>query len=171
MPYNNVQVGTIEKCIKLKGKTGGSVGEILSVGYAFLSTLFNNAENHRLAFVVDSSANPIDLEVRSKIGELLPKLTGQFIAFVISSEPKGFVDYLGNSLDEKETIHKSISKLIQFESETWLSKEGLQEFNRYIHGGYEVLLDWFDDRPRSVDTFLRGLQKKISEPDFSLIPN
>ncbi len=91
MPYNNIRIDEIDRCLVLRGQSGGSVGETLSVGYAFLSTLFNRTEQHQLPFVVDSPANPIDLDIRSKIGELVPKLTGQFIAFTISSEREKFL--------------------------------------------------------------------------------
>lgn len=91
MPYNNIRIDEIDRCLNLRGQAGGSVGETLSVGYAFLSTLFNRAEQHQLPFVVDSPANPIDLDIRSKIGELVPKLTDQFIAFTISSEREKFL--------------------------------------------------------------------------------
>lgn len=91
MPFNNIRIDEIDRCLNLRGQSGGSVGETLSVGYAFLSTLFNRAEQHELPFVVDSPANPIDLDIRSKIGELVPKLTGQFIAFMISSEREKFL--------------------------------------------------------------------------------
>jgi hypothetical protein len=91
MPYNDIRIDEIDRCLILRGQSGGSVGETLSVGYAFLSTLFNRAEQHQLPFVVDSPANPIDFEIRSKIGELVPKLTGQFIAFMISSEREKFL--------------------------------------------------------------------------------
>jgi predicted nucleic acid-binding Zn-ribbon protein len=91
MPYNNIRIEEIDRCLVLRGQAGGSVGETLSVGYAFLSTLFNRAEQHQLPFVVDSPANPIDFDIRSKIGELVPKLTGQFIAFMISSEREKFL--------------------------------------------------------------------------------
>jgi hypothetical protein len=74
----------------LTGQEGGSVGETLSVGYAFLATLFNRTE-HQLPFIVDSPANPIDLRVRAKVAELIPRLANQFIAFTISSERQGFV--------------------------------------------------------------------------------
>lgn len=94
MPYNNIRIDEIDRCLNLRGQAGGSVGETLSVGYAFLSTLFNRAEQHQLPFVVDSPANPIDLDIRSKIGELVPKLTGQFIAFTISSEREKFLSSL-----------------------------------------------------------------------------
>ena len=94
MPYNNIRIAAIEGCLRLSGQTGGSVGENLSVGYAFLATLFNRSDQHQLPFVVDSPANPIDLEIRSNIGELVPQLTGQFIAFMISSERESFLDGL-----------------------------------------------------------------------------
>ena len=94
MPYNNVRIERINRCLVLQGQSGSSTGETLSVGYAFLSTLFNRANQHELPFVVDSPANPIDFDIRTKIGELVPRLTGQFIAFMISSERKRFVDSL-----------------------------------------------------------------------------
>ena len=60
------------------------------MGYAFLATLFNRTE-HQLPFVVDSPANPIDLRVRARVAELIPRLSNQFIAFTISSERQGFL--------------------------------------------------------------------------------
>jgi DNA sulfur modification protein DndD len=97
MPYNNIRIEKIDRCLVLRGQSGGSVGETLSVGYAFLSTLFDRADQHRLPFVVDSPANPIDFDVRTNIGELVPKLTGQFIAFMISSEREKFLTSLKKS--------------------------------------------------------------------------
>ncbi|WP_088343783.1 MULTISPECIES: AAA family ATPase [Rhodomicrobium] len=91
MPHNNIRIDEIDRCLVLRGQSGGSVGETLSVGYAFLSTLFDRTDEHRLPFVVDSPANPIDFDIRTNIGELVPKLTGQFIAFMISSEREKFL--------------------------------------------------------------------------------
>jgi predicted nucleic acid-binding Zn-ribbon protein len=96
MPYNNISIDRIERSLVLHGQEGGSVGETLSVAYAFLATLFHRTE-HELPFVVDSPAGPIDLAVRPKIGELIPRLTDQFIAFTISSEREGFVQSLKNA--------------------------------------------------------------------------
>lgn len=90
MPHNNILIDRIEQNLILQGQEGGSVGETLSIAYAFLATLFDRSD-HQLPFVVDSPAGPIDLAVRPKIGELIPKLTGQFIAFTISSERERFV--------------------------------------------------------------------------------
>jgi predicted nuclease with TOPRIM domain len=90
MPYNFIRIDKVERCLVLRGQEGGSVGETLSVGYAFLSTLFNRSD-YQLPFVVDSPANPIDLQVRPRIAELVRSLTDQFIAFMISSERQGFM--------------------------------------------------------------------------------
>lgn len=94
MPHNDIRIDEINRCLVLRGQSGGSVGETLSVGYAFLSTLFDRADQHHLPFVVDSPANPIDFDIRPNIGGLVPKLTGQFIAFMISSEREKFLPSL-----------------------------------------------------------------------------
>jgi DNA sulfur modification protein DndD len=93
LPHNRISISRIDRSLVLDGQEGGSVGETLSIAYAFLSTLFNRSE-HQLPFVVDSPAGPIDLAVRPKIGELIPRLTDQFIAFTISSERDRFVPKL-----------------------------------------------------------------------------
>lgn len=90
MPNNAIRIQRVDRCLILEGQEGGSAGETLSVAYAFLATLFNRVE-HQLPFIVDSPANPIDLRVRTKIAELIPKLTRQFVAFTISSERQNFV--------------------------------------------------------------------------------
>jgi len=90
MPNNEIRIQRVDRCLVLEGQEGGSAGETLSVAYAFLATLFNRVE-HQLPFIVDSPANPIDLRVRTKIAELIPKLTRQFVAFTISSERQNFV--------------------------------------------------------------------------------
>lgn len=93
MPDNAIRISEINRCLVLEGQEGGSVGETLSVGYAFLATLFNRTD-YQLPFVVDSPANPIDLRVRAKVADLIPRLANQFVAFTISSERQGFLDAL-----------------------------------------------------------------------------
>lgn len=71
------------------------------------------------------------------------------------------IESMGVSTDEKEAVHSVISKLVRPESPNYLSDEGLREFNRYANGGFDVLLDWFDDRPRTLATFLRQFKAKV----------
>ena len=101
MPDNAIRVEKIDQCVTLENQSSGSAGENLTIGYAFLATLFNRTGEHKLPFVVDSPANPIDYEIRSKIGQLVPILTEQFIAFVISSEREKFLPALRLATDEK----------------------------------------------------------------------
>ncbi len=112
MPDNAIRVEKIDRNLVLQDQDGGSVGETLSVAYAFLATLFNRAD-HQLPFIVDSPANPIDLRVRSKVAELIPRLTNQFIAFTISSERDGFLTPL-----EHATVKDGIQYLTLFRKGT-----------------------------------------------------
>lgn len=93
MPDNHIRIERIDKCLVLEGQAGGSVGEQLSIAYAFLSTLFNRSDQ-QLPFVVDSPAGAIDLATRRRISKLVPNLSRQFIAFTISAERQDFVPNL-----------------------------------------------------------------------------
>jgi uncharacterized membrane protein YdfJ with MMPL/SSD domain len=125
MPHNNISIERIEQNLILEGQEGGSVGETLSVAYAFLATLFHRSD-HQLPFVVDSPAGPIDLAVRPKIGELIPNLTGQFIAFTISSERARFI----------APLKRASNSDIQFIT---LFRKGSEELERAAHEKGSVL--------------------------------
>ena len=99
MPNNEIRIEEIESSLRLHNQESGSAGETLTVGYAFLATLFNRS-SYRIPFVVDSPANPIDLDIRQQIGSIVPSLSHQFIAFTISSEREGFVTSLKESADD-----------------------------------------------------------------------
>ena len=90
LPHNGIEVDKIDGHLWLKNATEGSVGENLSVAYAFLSTLFNRS-THSLPFIVDSPAGPLGNSVRREIGKTIPRLTKQFVSFVISSERPDFI--------------------------------------------------------------------------------
>lgn len=107
LPNNGIRIERIDRCLVLEGQEGGSVGETLSVAYGFLATLFDRSE-HQLPFIVDSPAGAIDFEVRPKIGALVPRLSRQFIAFIISSERGQFVPRL------KMASHKPVQFLTVF---------------------------------------------------------
>ncbi|MBN2845544.1 MAG: hypothetical protein JXQ25_06110 [Deltaproteobacteria bacterium] len=70
---------------------------------------------------------------------------------------------LGVQFKEKKAVHSAISQLINPESQSFLSDEGMREFNKYANGGYEVLTEWFADRPRSLDTFLEIFKAKLDK--------
>ena len=69
----------------------------------------------------------------------------------------------GAMLTEQESVHDDISKLVDPGAANMLSDYGAREFNKYSFGGYEVLLEWFDDRPQTLETFLRRFKLKLDE--------
>jgi hypothetical protein len=71
------------------------------------------------------------------------------------------LEALGVIMTEKPSVHAVVARLVSPDSPNYLSDEGVKEFNKYAHGGYEVLLDWFDDRPRTLDSFLRTFKRKV----------
>jgi hypothetical protein len=81
----------------------------------------------------------------------------ELVALFLSRE----LDYLGVTMTEKKAVRTAISRLVDHAAPNHLSDEGVKEFNKYAHAGYEVLLEWFDDRPRSLETFLRLFKRKV----------
>ena len=108
-------------------KDGASEGQKLAVCYAFLTSLLEEAPA-RLPFIVDSPAVSLDLVIRQKVGALIPKMFGQLIIFVISSEREGFAgsfqnrpdtQYITISIDQSDgsvIIDESKSKFFQFQN-------------------------------------------------------
>ncbi len=61
---------------------------------------------------------------------------------------------LGIKFGERATLHREIAKLIDPLSSSHLSTSGMDEINHYSFGGFDVLTNWFEDRPRHLETFL-----------------
>ena len=74
---------------------------------------------------------------------------------------KSELEVLGVSMDERPEVHSAIAHLVTPDAPNFLSDEGVREFNKYAHGGYDQLIEWFEDRPRSLETFLRAYKRRI----------
>lgn len=70
---------------------------------------------------------------------------------------------LGVDMTNKKEVHSAISELIHPNSSSHLSENGVREFNKYAYSGFDVLQEWFDDRPRSLHTFLRSFKQHVDE--------
>jgi hypothetical protein len=68
---------------------------------------------------------------------------------------------LGIEMNEKEVVHQEIAKLVSDGTPSKLSDEGMREFNKYVYGGFDVLLEWFDDKPQSLETFLLQYKREL----------
>jgi len=70
---------------------------------------------------------------------------------------------LGIDLDERDDVYRQVAKLVDPNSPSYLSNEGVRLMNQYAHGGFDVLCEHFSDRPRSIETFLRKYSRCISD--------
>lgn len=69
----------------------------------------------------------------------------------------------GVTLTDKKSAHNHISQLISPESQSYLSDNGVKLMNAYAYKGFENLIEWFTDRPRTLESFLGTYAIKISE--------
>lgn len=69
----------------------------------------------------------------------------------------------GIRFSERAAVNSSIARLVDPNSPSRLSAEGLKLLNKYAHGGFEVLssAEWFEDRPRRLETFLVLFHRRL----------
>ena len=109
---------------------------------------------------------------QSETAEIVQYFPGEYgtkgrliVALFLKTE----LEELGVSMEERAAVHDTISRMVKPNSPSNLSDEGEREMNKYAHGGFGVLTEWFDDRPRTLETFLplykRYLDKALVETD------
>jgi hypothetical protein len=72
------------------------------------------------------------------------------IALFLTREIKA----MGIKMSEKRMLHSAIRGLVDPLSSSHLSDAGMKELNKYAFGGFEILTEWFQERPRTIETFL-----------------
>lgn len=73
------------------------------------------------------------------------------------------LDSLGISLQDRKSVHEAIRGYINYSDPTGFSEEGQKEINRYVNGGLEVLKEYFEDKPRTIEAFLLRFTQMIDE--------
>lgn len=86
-----VEIESIDRYIKLKGRDGAGEGQTLSIAYCFLGTLFEDSELE-FPFIIDSPTGKMDFEKRQAVADIIPLVFNQMIAFVQSAEVERFAD-------------------------------------------------------------------------------
>ena len=69
---------------------------------------------------------------------------------------------MGIDLKERKSVYSTISDLV-ITSPPYLSNEGIKRMNQYAHGGFDVLCERMDERPRSLETFVRKYHLLIQD--------
>lgn len=104
----------------------------------------------------------------SKTAELVDYFPGRYgmrgkliVAIFLSRE----LEKYGLTMDDqdKQSVHKMIRKYVDPDARNYLNDLGVRVFNSYAHGGFDVLREWFDDKPRSLATFVRMFKQKLDE--------
>lgn len=126
---DTIEIESIENFVKLKGKSGASEAQTLSVAYCFLGTLFEDSEL-QFPFIIDSPAGKMDYTKRRAVADILPTLFNQLVSFVTSAEVEQFADqFYHNSetqyitivadseTDEKVTVYEGIEYFDTYQRE------------------------------------------------------
>lgn len=98
LPRSPLEIEGIGQHVSLRGQLDASMGQKLSIGYVFLTSLLGRGQN-KFPLVLDSPAGSLDGEVREEVGKLVPTLCSQFVSFIISTEKQRFVDAVHKAAD------------------------------------------------------------------------
>ncbi|MGD2183296.1 hypothetical protein [Lusitaniella coriacea] len=71
--------------------------------------------------------------------------------------------HLAINVEDRDEVYREVKKIVDPNSPSYLSSEGMKRMNAYAHGGFDVLCEHFSDRPRSIETFIRKYCKCISD--------
>ena len=120
-----------------------------------------------IAGIVANRKTELPMEETDQLVPEFPEAYRSRGALLVALFLKRAIQVQGAMLGERESVHDEISKLVDPGVANMLSDYGVREFNKYSFGGYEVLLEWFDDRPRTLETFLRTFKLKLDEALFN----
>jgi hypothetical protein len=70
---------------------------------------------------------------------------------------------LAIDLKERDAVYKVIKEIVDPESLSYMSLDGIKRMNAYAHGGFDVLSEELEERPRSMETFVRSYAKIVSK--------
>lgn len=77
----------------------------------------------------------------------------------------GEIDRVGISSDDREAMHAQIRELVDPRTPSQLSDEGMRIMNQISYGGFDLLTEEFDDRPRSLETFLVAYSRLVGDEE------
>ena len=69
---------------------------------------------------------------------------------------------MGVETHERSALNRSIAKLVDPDV-AHLSDVGMKEMNKYSYGGYEVLTEWFGEKPQTLETFLPLFKRHLDD--------
>ena len=71
------------------------------------------------------------------------------------------LEALGISMGDRKDVHAAITRYLDHLAPNHLSADGTKEMNRYAAGGFDVLSEYVEDRPRDPGTFFIRYKRLI----------
>ena len=71
------------------------------------------------------------------------------------------LDRLGVRPHDRRQIHETVGTLIDPEAPSLLTRSGMRAMNNYSYAGYEEILEWFAERPRTFEGFFVAYRRRI----------
>ena len=102
---------------------------------------------------------------QAETAELIRYFPGDYASqgrIIVALFLKTELEELSVDMGERSLVNETIRTYVDPRSPSSLSGEGEKEMNKYAHGGFECLTEWFDDRPRTPEAFLPRFFKRIS---------
>lgn len=82
---------------------------------------------------------------------------------IISLFLKTELNLIGINLKDRKAVNETIRNYVETGSPTHLSDEGEKQINKYVNRGLQVLKEYFNDKPRTLEVFLLRFAKMINE--------
>jgi len=86
------------------------------------------------------------------------------VALLLAAELKN----KGVNFGDRALVHQAVRKLIDPNSSTKLSAEGIKEFNAYAAGGFDEIASWFPEAPQEPARFYSVYVEKLKAAKISL---
>lgn len=81
------------------------------------------------------------------------------------------LEVLGVEGANRESLNRTINRLVDPGSQSYLSNEGMRAINQYSYGGFEVISEWFEDRPRTFGGFFPRYHDRVGDLLGELSPS
>jgi DNA sulfur modification protein DndD len=139
-----IEIKSVDRYIKLN-RPNVSQGQRLATAYVFITSALKYAKVD-VPLVVDSPVGKISNDVRVELGAAIPKLTSQFITFIIDSEKQAFLEKLHEEAKPKGSyttifwLNEKVKKWLKTNLDEDEIKEVTKKGNFGVLRGYNNMM-------------------------------
>jgi hypothetical protein len=116
-----------------------------------------------IAGLVEGKRTTVDSDRTSELVNRFPGDYQEKSRYIIALYLSRELQSLGVDFSDREMLHNQISNLIDSMRSSRLSPEGMRRMNQYSYGGLDVVKEWFDEKPRSIENFLPHYYRRLNK--------